>query len=145
MVLVHCVKTMDVNSATVTLTHISQVQCCKNIKLNSRLGSYHLSTICFVFYSYRNPYVQHSNCDTAHTFVKLCSKPNGKGILNMKCMSHLSQLPGYEVDNLNLGFNSQQGQKIFLSQTCSNWLRGPPSLSFNGYWNSFLRDKVSSV
>jgi len=42
----------------------------------------------------------------------------------MKCMSHLSHLPGYEVDNL--GFNSQQGQQIFLSQTRSNWHRGPP-------------------
>jgi len=41
----------------------------------------------------------------------------------MKCMFHLSHLLGYEVDNL--GFNSQEGQKIFLSQTCSNWLEGP--------------------
>jgi len=38
-------------------------------------------------------------------------------------MSHLSHLPGYEVDNF--GFNSQQGQEIFLSQTCSNWLWDP--------------------
>jgi hypothetical protein len=56
-------------------------------------------------------------------FVKLCPKPNGKGPVNMNCMSYLSPLPGYGLDNL--GFNSQHGQEIFLFSNMFQLAQGP--------------------
>jgi hypothetical protein len=85
---------------------------------------------------------KHNNFGTALTFIKLCGKPNKKGILNMKHTSYLSHLPGHRLNNL--GFNSQQGQEIFLLSNTSRLAQGAhPHLLFNGYWVSSSRIKLA--
>jgi hypothetical protein len=46
---------------------------------------------------------------------------------------------GYRLDDGGVGVRVPVGSRIFSSLHRPDWLWGPPSLLFNGYWGLFLR------